>query len=325
MLILAKASLAIMLGFVIALILGFVLIPILKKFKFKQNVSQTLGERHLAKQGVPTIGGLIFIFATLIALLVLYLRGSIGLSSNLMIVIFVFLSYAALGFVDDYLKIRFKNNKGLKMSTKLLIQGFITLVFFYIFMRHGGVTSVSITFLGINLPLGWAFGLFIFCVLVGTTNAVNIADGLDGLATGLSLIAFLAYGLIAWNATWMSGYQDVAIFSFILIGGLLGFLIFNSYPAKIIMGDTGALALGGALGTIAIITRHEFSLLLVGGVFVIEALSSLIQLFMIKKFTIGALALAFSFSAFAQEPVNADAVKEIQKENFVNGSYTSSF
>lgn len=292
MLILAKASLAIMLGFILALGLGFILIPILKRFKFKQNVSQTIGERHLAKQGTPTIGGLIFILSTMIALLILYLRGSITLSSNLMIVVFVFLSYALLGFVDDFLKIKFKNNKGLKISTKLLIQGLITLVFFYIFMNHGGVTNVSLSFLGIDLPLGWAFGIFIFCVLVGTTNAVNIADGLDGLATGLSLIAFLAYGLITWNTTWMAGYQDVAIFSFILIGGLLGFLIFNSHPAKIFMGDTGALALGGALGTIAIITRHEFSLILVGGVFVIEALSSLIQIFMIRKFKTKVLLMA---------------------------------
>lgn len=292
MLILAKAALAIMLGFVLALLLGFILIPILKRFKFKQNVSATIGERHLAKQGTPTIGGLIFILSTLIALLILYLRGSIQLSSNLMIVVFVFLSYAALGFIDDFLKIRFKNNKGLKISTKLLIQGFITLVFFYIFMKHGGVTNVNVTSLGINLALGWAFGGFIFCVLVGTTNAVNIADGLDGLATGLSLIAFLAYGLITWNTTWMAGYQDVAIFSFVLIGGLLGFLIFNSHPAKIFMGDTGALALGGALGTIAIITRHEFSLLLVGGVFVIEALSSLIQIFMIRKFKVKVFLMA---------------------------------
>jgi phospho-N-acetylmuramoyl-pentapeptide-transferase len=281
-----------MLGFILALGLGFILIPILKRFKFKQNVSQTIGERHLAKQGTPTIGGLIFILSTMIALLILYLRGSITLSSNLMIVVFVFLSYALLGFIDDFLKIKFKNNKGLKISTKLLIQGLITLVFFYIFMNHGGVTTVNITFLGIDLALGWAFGIFIFCVLVGTTNAVNIADGLDGLATGLSLIAFLAYGLITWNTTWMAGYQDVAIFSFILIGGLLGFLIFNSHPAKIFMGDTGALALGGALGTIAIITRHEFSLLLVGGVFVIEALSSLIQLFMIRKFKTKVLLMA---------------------------------
>lgn len=284
MLILAKAALAIMLGFVIALGLGFILIPVLKKLKLKQNVSQTLGERHLAKQGTPTIGGLIFIFATLLSLFILYLRGSIEISGNLVIVLFVFLAYAILGFIDDYLKVRFHNNKGLKISTKLLIQGFITLVFFYIFMNHGGDATVSISSLGINIHLGWLFGIFIFCVLVGTTNAVNITDGLDGLATGLSLIAFLAYGLIAWNTTWMEGYQEIAIFSFILVGGLMGFLIFNSHPAKVIMGDTGALALGGALGAIAIITRHEFSLLVVGGVFVIEALSSLIQIFMIRKF-----------------------------------------
>lgn len=292
MLILAKASLAIMLGFIIALVLGFILIPILKKFKFKQNVSQTIGENHMAKQGTPTIGGLIFIFATLIALFILYLNGSIEITGNLVIVLFVFISYAVLGFVDDILKVKFKNNKGLRISTKLLIQGLITLVFFYIFMDRGGITTVSISSLGLSLPLGWAFGIFIFCVLVGTTNAVNITDGLDGLATGLSLIAFLAYGLITWNTTWMEGYQDVAIFSFILVGGLMGFLIFNSHPAKVFMGDTGALALGGALGAIAIITRHEFSLILVGGVFVIEALSSLIQIFMIRKFKTKVLLMA---------------------------------
>ncbi|HOP65918.1 MAG TPA: phospho-N-acetylmuramoyl-pentapeptide-transferase [Bacilli bacterium] len=283
MLILAKATLAIMLGFIIALGLGFILIPMLKKFKFKQNVSQTVGERHLAKQGTPTIGGLIFIIATLLGLVILYLRGSIEISANLIIVLFVFLSYALLGFVDDFLKIKYKNNKGIKISTKLLIQGFITLVFFYIFMRHGGEPNVTISSLGINIHLGWFYGIFIFFVLVGTTNAVNLSDGLDGLATGLSIIAFIAYGLITWNTTWMTGYQEVAIFSFILIGALMGFLVFNSHPAKIFMGDTGALALGGALGTIAIITRHEFSLLLIGGVFVIEALSSLIQIYMIKK------------------------------------------
>ncbi len=284
MLILAKTAMAVMLGFILAIITGFIVIPMLKKFKFGQNVSHLIGERHLAKQGTPTIGGLIFIIPTIAALVFLYLRGSISINSNLIIVVFVFLAYAGLGFVDDFLKIKFKNNKGLRISTKLLIQTFIALVFFYIFMKNGGSTTIVITSLNLEIPLGWTFGLFILFLLVGTTNAVNLSDGLDGLCGGLSLIAFFAYGLITWNTSWMEGYQEVAIFSFILVGSLLGFLVFNSHPAKVFMGDTGALSLGGALATIAIITRHELSLALIGGVFVIEALSAIIQITAIRKF-----------------------------------------
>ena len=121
-------------------------------------------------------------------------------------------------------------------------------------------------------------------MLVGTSNAVNITDGLDGLAAGLSVIAFLAYGIIAWNTTWLEGYQEIAIFCFILVGSLMGFLLYNTHPAKVFMGDLGSLALGGALATIAIITRHELSLALIGGVFVVETLSSGIQIIAIRKF-----------------------------------------
>ena len=128
------------------------------------------------------------------------------------------------------------------------------------------------------------FGIFILFVLVGTSNGVNITDGLDGLAGGLSAIAFLAFGIIAWNTGWMQGYEEVAIFCFLLVGSLLGFLLYNSHPAKIIMGDLGSLALGGALATVAIVTRHELSLVLVGGVFVVETLSSFIQIIAIRKF-----------------------------------------
>ena len=121
-------------------------------------------------------------------------------------------------------------------------------------------------------------------MLVGTTNAVNISDGLDGLCGGLSMISFLAYGIIAWNCSWLAGYQEIAIFSFILVGALIGFLMFNSHPAKVFMGDLGSLSLGGALATIAILTRHEFSLALIGGVFLIEVISSLIQIVAIRRF-----------------------------------------
>ncbi|MBR1413266.1 MAG: phospho-N-acetylmuramoyl-pentapeptide-transferase [Bacilli bacterium] len=284
MLILAKAAMAMMLGFVFAILIGFVLIPFLRKIKFGQSVSLTINKRHLKKNGTPTMGGLIFIIPTILSLLFLYFRGSITFNHNLVILIFVFLAYAVLGFADDYLKIKLKNNDGLSIGTKFLCQMGIALVFFYIFMKNGGESVLRITSLDLVIPLGWTFGLLILFLLVGTTNAVNITDGLDGLAGGLSVIAFLAFGIISWNTTWMDGNQDVAIFCFILVGSLLGFLFYNTHPAKVFMGDLGSLALGGALATIAIITRHELSLALIGGVFAIEALSSLVQLVAILKF-----------------------------------------
>ena len=284
MLILAKAALAMMLGFGLSIIAGLVIIPLLRKKKIGQTVSHTVGERHIAKQGTPTMGGLIFIIPTLLAMLFLYLRGSISYSHNLLILLFVFIAYAILGGVDDYLKIKKKNNDGLKISTKFLLQMFIALVFFYIFMKNGGEPTLAISFLHLEIPMGWAFGIFILFVLVGSSNAVNITDGLDGLAGGLSAIAFIAFGIIAWNTTWMEGYQEVGVFSFCLVGSLMGFLIFNTHPAKVFMGDLGSLALGGGLATIAIITRHEISLVLIGGIFIVETLSSLIQIIAIRKF-----------------------------------------
>lgn len=284
MLILAKAAMALMLGFVLSIITGVILIPLLRKLHFGQSVSLTLGERHLKKNGTPTIGGLIFIIPTIVSLLLLWFRGSIEMTSNLTIVLFVFISYALLGLADDLLKIVFKNNKGLSIMFKLLMQTIIALVFFYIFIRNGGAPEIRISAINLYIYMGWTYGLFILFLLVGSSNAVNITDGLDGLAGGLSAIAFLAYGLIAWNTTWLVGYQEIAIFCFVLIGSLLGFLVFNTHPAKVFMGDAGSLALGGSLAAIAILTRHELSLAVVGGVFVIETLSSLIQIISIRKF-----------------------------------------
>lgn len=284
MLILAKSILGLMLGFVLALIAGFILIPLLKKLHIGQSVSHLINARHLKKDGTPTIGGLIFIIPTILIMLLLYFRKSVDLSPNLIILMFVFLSYGLLGFVDDFLKVRYHNNKGLPTLVKLALQTVIAIVFYIIFKNNGGESTLVITSLGLNINLGWAYGLFILLVLVGTTNAVNITDGLDGLAGGLSALAFMAYGVIAWGTTWLSGYQDIAIFSFVLVGSLIGFLFFNAYPAKVFMGDTGSLALGAALATIAILTRHEMSLILIGGVFVIETLSSLIQIIAIRKF-----------------------------------------
>lgn len=284
MLILAKSVLGLMLGFVLSLVAAVILIPLLKKLHVGQSVSKLINERHLKKDGIPTIGGLIFIIPTILIMLILYLRGSIEFNSNLIILIFVFLAYGALGFIDDFLKVKYHNNNGLSIGVKFLLQTVIAVVFYIIYRNNGGDSNLVISSLGINVSLGWAFGLFILLVLVGTTNAVNISDGLDGLAGGLSVVAIMAYGVIAWGSKWISGYQEIAIFAFVLCGAILGFLVFNTHPAKVFMGDTGSLALGGALATIAILTKHELSLLLIGGVFVVETLSSAIQIIAIRKF-----------------------------------------
>lgn len=288
MLILAKTTLAIMMGFVISVITGFIAIPILKKINFRQKINTLINKRHMQKQGTPTLGGVIFILPTIIALIMLYIKKSITISHNLVILIFVFLSYGAIGFIDDYLKIKRKDSisgsEGLKSWQKFVLQVLIAIIFFFIYRSYGGTGDLTLSLFGWNFPMGWAYGLFILLVLVATTNAVNISDGLDGLAGGLSIFAFTAFGLIAWNTTWLDGYQELAIFCFLLIGSLAGFLLFNSHPARVFMGDSGSLALGGALATIAVLTRHEFSLILVGGVFVVETLSSLIQIVAIRKF-----------------------------------------
>ena len=206
----------------------------------------------------------------------------IDMTANLFVVLFVFLAYALLGYADDYLIVKKHNNKGFPIIVKLFIQLVIALVFFYIFLSSGNEPVISA--LGIEINLGFLYGAFLLFVLVGSSNAVNITDGLDGLAAGLSAIAFFAFGIISWGSSWTAGNEDIAIFCFVLVGALVGFLVYNSHPAKVFMGDTGSLALGAALGSVAIISNHEFTLIVVAGVFIIETLSVIIQLIAIKKF-----------------------------------------
>ena len=284
MLILAKSILGLTLGFVLSIVVGLMIIPVLRKLKAGQTVSNLINKRHQLKNGTPTLGGLIFIIPPIVTILLLYLKGSIAISTNLIIVLFVFIAYAILGFIDDYLKIKYHNNKGLSTLTKLIFQVFIAVVFYTIYKYNGGSTTLEVTLLGIKWELGFFYGIFILFVLVGTTNAVNITDGLDGLCGGLSVMAFLAYGVISWGSNWISGYDGMAIFAFVLVGSIMGFLLFNTHPARVFMGDTGSLALGGVLASIAILTHHEISLVIIGGVFVIETLSSFIQIIAIRKF-----------------------------------------
>lgn len=284
MLILAKAMLAMMIGFISSVVFGIILIPILKKIKVRQKVSVFLEKAHKKKDGTPTMGGLIFILPTIFTVIVLLIMGKLEFTENLFIVLFVFLSYALLGFIDDYLIIKRHSNEGLTEIQKLFGQIIIALVFFYIFMKTGNDPSFNVHTLGIDINLGWFYGIFILFLLVAGSNAVNITDGLDGLSGGLSAIAFLAFGLISWNSAYTAGNQDIAVFCFILLGSILGFLVFNTHPAKVFMGDTGSLSLGATLASIAILTNHEITLIVVAGVFIIETLASALQMIWIICF-----------------------------------------
>ena len=280
MLLLTKAIFAIMVGFIASAILGLFLVPCLKKLHIGQKISIFVGESHRKKEGTPTMGGLIFIVPTIIATVALVLTGKVSYTSNLGIVLLAFLGYALIGFLDDFLSIKKGNNEGLTTYQKLFMQVLIAIGFFYIYMRSGGQTAWVVGTLHIDLEMGWLYGLFILFVLVGASNAVNLTDGLDGLAGGLSAIAFIAFSLISL----MVGFEDIGIFSLILVGSLLGFLIYNTHPAKVFMGDTGSLALGAAMGAIAILTHRELTLLVVAGVFVIETLSVILQTFWVTVF-----------------------------------------
>ena len=276
---LTRGVLALMIGFIISIITGVIIVPLLRKIKVKQTLSTYLFKKHKEKEGTPTMGGLIFIIPTILSILILLIWKKIDFSSNLFIVMFVFLSYALLGFIDDYLIIKRRNNEGLTEFQKLAGQIFIALIFFFIYMKSGAEPIVEIYTLGIEIHLGWFYGIFLLFMLVASSNAVNITDGLDGLAGGLSMIAFLTFALISANSPAIEGTSDIAVFCFVLVGSLLGFLAFNSRPAKVFMGDTGSLSLGATLATIAIITKHELTFIIVSGVFIFETLVCLIQIF----------------------------------------------
>jgi len=289
MLILAKAVLAAMIGLITAGVFGWFLIPQLKKLNVRQKISIYVKDMHKQKEGTPTMGGIIFIIPTLITTIVLLLLGKMELTYNLSIIILVMVSYAAIGLIDDILVVKGKVNSkkgniGLREWQKLALQAVVAILFFFLFLQGGNDPTIWIYSLGIKIHLGWFYLLFIMFLLVGSSNAVNLTDGLDGLAGGLSGIAFGAMGMITLGSSWLEGSQDIGIFCMILVGALIGFLLFNSHPAKVFMGDTGALSLGATLAAVAILTRHELTLAVVGGVFVIETLSSIIQIISIKKF-----------------------------------------
>lgn len=260
-------------SFLIAVLLGPILIPILRRLKFGQSIREEGPKSHQKKAGTPTMGGIII----LIALSLTTLRFA-SKSMDLFLIMFATLGCGLIGFLDDFIKISLKRNLGLTARQKLFGQVGIATIFYYLLVNNGYSTAIAIPGLDFSLELSWLYFPFMVLFMIGFSNAVNLTDGLDGLLAGTSAIAFGAYAVIA---VMLSKY-DIAIFSAAVVGGVLGFLVYNAHPARVFMGDTGSLALGGSLAAIAILTKTEILLLIIGGVYVTEALSVIIQVVSFK-------------------------------------------
>lgn len=243
-------------------------------FRMKQigQVTRDEGPKwHEVKTGTPTMGGVVFIIATLItAVWVGIWQGALTLSLGLLL--FIMALYGVLGFLDDFIKVFKKRNLGLTSKQKLIGQIIGGIIFFIVFKYEGLATKIAFPFIG-SIDIGWLYGIFVIFWLVGFSNAVNLTDGLDGLVAGTASIAYGTYAVIAWHQQ----QTDILIFCVTIVGGLVGFFFFNKKPAKIFMGDVGSLALGGGLAAVSILLHQEWSLLLIGLIFVIETASVMIQ------------------------------------------------
>lgn len=258
---------------IISALLGPLFIPVLRRLKFGQFIREEGPKTHYKKAGTPTMGG-ITIFLALIFTVIKFS----SLSLELYLLLFVSIGFAFLGFLDDFIKIVKKRNLGLTAKQKLLGQLFITIILYYFLVNNGFDTHLYIPGLNIGFDIGWLYLPFLIVLAIGTSNATNLTDGLDGLLAGSSAISFGAFSVIALS----NSQFDVAIFGAAMVGAVLGFLVVNSHPAKIFMGDTGSLGIGGALATMAILTKTELLLVIIGGIYVIETLSVIIQVISFK-------------------------------------------
>lgn len=262
-------------GFAGAALFGPIFIPLLRRWKIGQTIREEMPERHQQeKQGTPTIGGLIFLGGLGLITVVLVAAGLWRPSAAFWAFLAVTGGYGLVGFIDDYIKVVLRRPLGLRAREKLLGQVLVG-VGLGLFAQHvlGLSTSVAIPFTAASIDLGWAYIAFVAFVLLATANAVNLTDGLDGLAAGASMITYGAYAWIAWQA----GEGSLAAGALAMTGALGGFLLFNRHPAQVIMGDAGSLALGGGLAALAVLTKAELTLVLVGGLFAVETLSVIIQ------------------------------------------------
>jgi phospho-N-acetylmuramoyl-pentapeptide-transferase len=260
-----------MAAMLITIFLGPRFIEYLRLREFGQQIREEGPEEHHEKAGTPTMGGLIVFTAIAIPYLVLSDRSKASLA-----VFGVALGCAAIGFVDDYLKITRRRSLGLSARWKLLLQAGLALGLWYVAKHSVGLDSsleLRISHASLDIP-DWLYPIVIFLVIAGSSNAVNLTDGLDGLAAGCCAIVLLAYTAITFITT---GEHDLSLLSACLVGGCIGFLWFNAFPASIFMGDTGSLGMGGAIGAMAVMTQTEILLIITGGIFVIEALSVALQ------------------------------------------------
>jgi phospho-N-acetylmuramoyl-pentapeptide-transferase len=264
----------------------------LQEIKLGQQIRDDGPKRHLAKSGTPTMGGILIIFSVVLSTL---LWADLT-NRYVWLVMIATVGFGAVGFADDYLKFVKVRSKGLSAAQKFAGQIAVALAIgLMLYMLPSYTTKLSVPFFKNFTPdLGWFYIVFAILVIVGSSNAVNLTDGLDGLAIGPVMIASLAYTIVAYVTgskvmaeylfiPHIEGAGEIAIFTGAILGSSLGFLWFNTYPASVFMGDVGSLPLGAALGTVAVISKHELLLLLVGGVFVIEAVSVIFQVLSFKS------------------------------------------
>ena len=258
-----------MIGFLIVIILGPIFIPMLARFKFGQTVRDEGPQSHLAKNGTPTMGGVMMIVAILITGLT---RATI--SKGLIVGLICIVGFGFVGFLDDFIKIKMKRSLGLKAYQKIILQFALALyIAYYQYSASPSATQLVIPFTNHIINLGIWYIPFMIIFIIGTVNAVNLTDGLDGLASGVTLIVSCFFVLFAVSIS----NSDVAILAAATAGACLGFLGFNAYPAKVFMGDTGSMALGGAVVAFATLTNSPLIIIIVGFIYLAEALSVMIQ------------------------------------------------
>ncbi|MFC5588522.1 phospho-N-acetylmuramoyl-pentapeptide-transferase [Sporosarcina soli] len=268
---------AIVVAFIISVLLGFLIIPALRRLKFGQSIREEGPKAHQKKAGTPTMGGLIFIGSIILSTLALSYINDV-LTTQTIVLLLILVGFGIIGFIDDFIIVVVKRNLGLTSIQKLIGQIIVAVLAFFLLKLGPFDTVVRIPFTDIQMELGIFYVAFLIFWLVGFSNAVNISDGLDGLVAGTSSIAFGSFGVHAL----IFGQQDIALFSFVVTGAMLGFLVFNVKPAKVFMGDTGSLALGGVLAMLSVLIKQEFLLLVIGIVYVVETLSVIIQVISFK-------------------------------------------
>jgi phospho-N-acetylmuramoyl-pentapeptide-transferase len=261
----------------ICMFLGPRFIDYLRLKEFGQQIREEGPAGHHGKAGTPTIGGLAIFLSILVPFLILSDYRSASLA-----VLGTALAMAALGFADDIIKLRKRRSLGVSGRTKLIIQALTAIALWLVVTEYVGLNdTLRLRVIDASVELGYVYPVLIFLVLAGATNGVNLTDGLDGLAAGCAAIVFLSYTAMTFIT---SGQQDLALLSASLVGACVGFLWFNSFPASVFMGDTGSLGLGGAIAALAVMTKTELLLILIGGIFVIEALSVAIQVIAFQRF-----------------------------------------